>query len=67
MATSWGHARPVRLGCRCYAFLDAAAVALLALAIGAFVLQLARRPARPGRVVHEEIAAVDLTQRAVIA
>lgn len=67
MATSRGHARSVRLGCRCYAFLDAAAVALLALAIGAFVLQLARRPAGPGRVVRDEIAAVDLAQCAVIA
>ena len=59
--------RSFRIGCRCYAFQDAAAAALLALAIGGFVLQLIRGPAEPGRVVRDDLAAAGLTQHGVFA
>lgn len=59
--------RSFRIGCRCYAFQDAAAIALLALAIGGFVLQLVRRPAEPGRVVRDDLTVADLAQPIVLA
>lgn len=67
MTASRADRSSLRIGCRGYAFQDAAAAALLALVIGGFVLQLVRRPAEPGRADREGLTAADMTQQAVAA
>jgi len=67
VTTSRRQARSFRLGCRCYAFQDAAAVALLALAIGGFALQILRGPVGTGQAPRREMTSVDLAQGPVFA
>jgi hypothetical protein len=67
VTTSRRHARSFRLGCRCYALQDAAVVALLALVIGGFVLQILRGPTGTWRAPHDEMTSAELGQDLVIA
>lgn len=61
------HRRSFGLRCRCFAVSDAAAIALLLLAIGAFVLQIARQRDGTGPGLRDEAALGDPAQYGVIA
>jgi hypothetical protein len=61
------HRRSFRFRCRCFAVSDTAAVALLLLAIGAFVLQIARPRSGTGSGLRDERVLVPLEQCAVIS
>jgi hypothetical protein len=65
MTTSRRHARSFRLGRNDYAFLDAAAVALLALLIGGFVLQILRGPGGSRRPPRDDMASTELARHPV--
>jgi hypothetical protein len=61
------HRRSFGLRCRCFAVSDMAAIALLLLAIGAFVLQIARHRDGTGPGLRDETVLGDPLQSAVIA